>query len=161
MKSRTCLATIAALLLVIAAMAYKFVVAGTVQKGEDGRAAILLQPGERALMLAEMREFVSGLQRIADGLSRADMAAVAKASRELGSARSHDVPAAMMGKLPLEFKSLARGVHGGFDAIAADAEQAGKPGRILGRLSDILGKCAACHAAFGLQAASDQPSGPR
>jgi hypothetical protein len=38
-KSRIYLATIAVLLLVIAAMAYKFVVAGSTQKGEDGRVA--------------------------------------------------------------------------------------------------------------------------
>jgi hypothetical protein len=91
-KSRIYLATIAVLLLVILAMAYKFIVAGSTQKVEDGRVAVILEPGERALMLREMREFVAGLQLVADALSRDDMPGVAKASRGMGSARAHDVP---------------------------------------------------------------------
>lgn len=160
---RIYLATIAVLLLVIAAMAYKFIVAGSVQKTADGRVSIMLGPGERALMLAEMREFVSGLQRLAEALSRADMPAVASASRALGSARSHDVPAAMLGKLPLEFKTLAYRVHGGFDVIASDAERIGRPEHALAQLSQVLRQCAACHEAYQLQAATPgaQPYGPK
>ena len=65
-RSRIQLAIIAVLLLVIAAMAYKFVIAGATQKAPDGRVAILLAPAERALMLREMRDFVGGLQLVAD-----------------------------------------------------------------------------------------------
>jgi hypothetical protein len=61
-KSWIYLATIAVLLLVIAAMAYKFIIAGSTQIGDDGRVAVILEPGERALMLREMREFVVVLQ---------------------------------------------------------------------------------------------------
>jgi len=82
-KSRIYLVTIAVLLLVVAAMAYKFIVAGSTQKGEDGRVAVILEPGERALMLREMREFIAGLQRVADALSRDDMPGVAKTSRAM------------------------------------------------------------------------------
>ena len=60
-RSRIYLAVIVLLLLVIAAMAYKFIVAGSVQKAEDGRVAILLEPGERDFALREMRGFVAGL----------------------------------------------------------------------------------------------------
>lgn len=154
-KSRIYLATIAVLLLVIAAMAYKFIVAGSTQKGEDGRVAIILEPGERALMLREMRGFVAGLQTITDALARDDMQGVAKASRSLGSARAHDVPAAMLGKLPLEFKTLAFATHGAFDAIAADAEANGTPKHALAQLSDALQKCVACHASYQVKAAGN------
>ena len=127
-KSRIYLATIAVLSLVIVAIGYKFILAGSTQMGDDGRVAIILEPGERALMLREMREFDAGLQLIADALSREDMPAVAKASRNLGSARAHDVPAAMMGKLPLEFKTLAFDTHRAFDAIAAERGGQRNPG---------------------------------
>ena len=43
---------------VVAAMAWKFIVAGSTQKAADGRTVVLLAPAERALMLAEMRGFV-------------------------------------------------------------------------------------------------------
>ena len=147
-KSRIYLATIAVLLLVIAAMAYKFIVAGSTQKGEDGRVAVILEPGERALMLREMREFVAGLQLVADALSRDDMPGVAKASRAMGTVRADDVPVAMMGKLPLEFKTLALGTHREFDTIAADAEASGTPKQTLAQLAGVLQKCVACHATY-------------
>jgi len=155
-KSGIYLATIAVLLLVIAAMAYKFIVAGSTQAGEDGRVAILLEPGERALMLREMREFVGGVQLISDALSRDDMPGVAKAARAVGGAKAHDVPAAMLGKLPLEFKTLAFGTHGGFDSIAADAEANGTPKHALAQLSDVLQKCVACHSSYQVRATTSK-----
>ena len=152
-KNKIYLAIIAVLLFIIATMAYKFIIAGATVPAEDGRLAIILEPGERALMLREMRDFVSGLQRIADALSREDMQDVEKASRALGSGRAHDVPASLMGKLPLEFKTLARSVHGEFDAIAMDAEAIGMPKRTLEQLSGALQKCAACHASYQVKSA--------
>ncbi len=147
-RSRIYLATIAVLLLVIAAMAYKFIVVGSTQRGEDGRVAVVLEPGERALMLREMREFVVELQLVEDALARDDMPGVAKAARAMGSARAHDVPVAMMGKLPLEFKTMAFDTHRAFDAIAVDAEANGTPKHALAQLADVLQKCVACHATY-------------
>ena len=153
-KSWIYLATIALLLLVIGAMAYKFIVAGSTGKAEDERVVILLEPGERALLLREMRAFVAGLQLMSDALSRDDMKGVAKIAREMGSARAHDVPLALMGKLPLGFKTLAFGVHGGFDTIAIDAEGVGMPRHTLVQLSDVLQKCVACHSSYQVKAAT-------
>ena len=149
-RERTYLAIIAVLLLAIAAMTYKFIIAGSTSTAADGRPAIILEPGERALLLREMRGFVVGLQRINDALSRGDMKDVAKASRELGGSRTHDVPAAMMGKLPLEFKTLALSVHSDFDTIAMDAEWTGLSTRTLGQLSEVLQKCTSCHERYRL-----------
>ena len=155
-KTRIYRVTIAILLLVIAAMAYKFIIAGSTQMGEDGRVAVILEPGERALMLREMREFVVGLQLVADALSRDDMQGVAKASRTMGSARAHDVPVAMVGKLPLEFKTLAFGTHREFDTVAADAEANGTPKHTLAQLADILRKCVACHASYQVKGTASE-----
>lgn len=150
-RNRIYPAIIAVLLFIIAAMAYKFIIAGSTQKAEDGRIAILLEPGERDLVLKEMRTFVESLQQISDALSRDDMKAVAKAARVMGMAKSQDVPLAMMGKLPLEFKKLAFSVHGRFDAIANDAETIGTTKHTLGQLSEVLQKCVACHDGYQLK----------
>jgi cytochrome c556 len=151
MRNRAYLAVIAVLLLIIAAMAYKFIVVGSALKGSDERVEILLEPGERDLMLKEMRAFVASLQLISDGLSKKDMKAVADAARAMGTAKAHDVPVAMLGKLPLSFKRLAFGVHGGFDTIAMDAETIGAPEHTLSQLSDVLQKCVACHETYRLK----------
>jgi hypothetical protein len=153
-RERIYVVIIIALLLVTLAMAYKFIIAGSTTTAADGRAAVLLEPGERALILREMREFVAGLQRIDDALSREDMQGVAKASRAMGTSKTHDVPVAIMGKLPLKFKTLALGVHSDFDAIATDAERTGLPKRTLGQLSDVLQKCTACHESYQLSDAT-------
>jgi hypothetical protein len=153
-KTRIYQGAIVVLLLVIAVTAYKFIVAGSTERTEDRRVAVILEPGERALMLREMRDFVGGLQAIADALSREDMKAAADAARRMGTTRSHDVPVAMMGKLPLEFKTLALGVHRGFDSIAMDAETIGMPKHTLGQLSEVLQKCVACHASYEVREAT-------
>lgn len=153
-RSRIYPGVIVVLLLVIVAMAYKFIVAGSTQQAADGRVAVLLEPAERVLMLREMRAFVAGLQVMSDALSRDDMKGVAEAARKLGTASARDVPLSMLGKLPLGFKTLAFGVHGGFDAIADDAATIKTPKHTLGQLSDVLKKCAACHSSYQVKAAT-------
>lgn len=147
-KNRIYLAIIAVLVAVVVAMAYKFIVAGSAERAEDGRLSVALDPAERDLMLREMRGFVAGLQGIVDGLARDDMKAVAAASRTMGMARTHDAPVAMMAKLPLEFKTLALGLHREFDIIAMDADGIGTQKHTLGQLADALQKCVACHSAY-------------
>ena len=147
-RPRLSVAIIVLLLLVIVAMAWKFIVAGSTQKAADGRTVVLLAPAERALMLAEMRGFVASLGRITDALARDDMPAVAAESRALGTGKAHDVPVAMLAKLPLDFKKLAFSVHGGFDAIARDAEAVHATKHTLGQLGGVLSQCAACHERY-------------
>jgi len=154
--TRIYLSIIAVLLLVIVAMAYKFIIAGSTEKAADGRVAIILEPGEKALMLREMRGFLSGLQGVMDALSREDMQAVAKASRALGAARAGGVPAEMLGKLPLEFKTLAFTVHREFDTIASDAERAGNARHALNQVSEVLQKCVACHGSYQVRTPAEK-----
>ena len=154
--NRIYLVIIAVLVLIIAAMVYKFLIAGSTEKAEDGRVAVLLEPGERAFMLHEMRDFVAGLQEVSDGLARDDMDAVAKAARGVGTAKAHDVPVAMLGKLPIEFKKLALSTHREFDTIAVDAEGVRTPKHTLQQLSDVLQKCVACHSTYQIKEAASQ-----
>ncbi len=151
-RSRLYPAIVAVLLLIIAGMTYKFIVAGSTGKTEDGRISILLEPGERDLMLKEMRAFVEGLQQVSEALSKDDMKSVAKSARAMGTLRAHDVPLAMMSKLPLSFKKLAFSVHGGFDTIAMDAETIALPKHTLGQLSEVLQNCVACHSSYQVKA---------
>jgi len=148
------LAIIVVLLLVIAAMAYKFIVAGSVEKAADGRVAIVLEPGERAFVLAEMRSFVAGLQQLTAALAKDDMKSAAAAARTMGMAAAHSAPAPMVGKLPLEFKTLGFSVHREFDTIAMDAESLGDPKHTLTQLAGTLQKCVACHGTYQIKATS-------
>ena len=151
-KLRASLVVNAVLVIALVALVVKFVVVGSTLPAQDGRTVVVLEPGERALMLREMRGFVAGLRRITDGLARGDGSEVAGAARAMGTAAAHDVPVAMLAKLPLRFKRLAFGVHGGFDRLAADAANGAPREQTLAELSTILDGCVACHAAFQVAA---------
>jgi hypothetical protein len=98
-----------------------------------------------------MRMFLEGLQAIAAGLEKDDLAAVASAARALGAKMTGDVPPALMTKLPIEFKTLGLSVHRDFDQIALDAEGLGMPNHTLGQLSAVMQKCVACHRTYQLR----------
>lgn len=147
-RQRLQLGLIVVLLLVIAAMAYKFIVVGSVEAAADGRTAIVLEPAERAFVLREMRGFVGGLQQLTAALARDDMKAVAAAASGMGLHAAHAAPLALVAKLPLEFKTLGFGVHRAFDTLAADAASRGDPRHTLGQLASTLEKCVACHDGY-------------
>jgi hypothetical protein len=150
---RLCWTLTALLALALTATLYVFGVRGSVAPGSDGRTAILLDPGERDLVLAEMRTFLQATQGILVAASKGDAPGAATAARAVGIAAQRGVPASLMGKLPLGFKQLGFDTHGRFDQLALDAESLGDPGQTLTALGDLLANCVACHAAFRIDAA--------
>jgi len=139
------------LFIAVIAMSYKFIFAGSVTPATDGREAIVLDSAERDLVLAEMRMFLSGVQKITQALTEEDMKTVVNAARELGAAAQQTVPGALMGKLPLAFKKLGFDTHSKFDALALDAEELGDPQHALQQLSSLMNNCVACHSVYQIQ----------
>jgi hypothetical protein len=117
----------------------------------DGRAVLELAPGERAMILEEMRMFLGGVQKMTNALGRQDMPAVAEAARGMGQKMVHEVPPALRAKLPQEFRQLGFSVHREFDQIALDAESMKDVSYSLNQLSAALQKCVACHASYQIQ----------
>jgi hypothetical protein len=151
MKSNR-LAQIALLLwLVTIAIFAWFFIRGITVAGTDGRAAIVLQPGERDLVLSEMRGLLVATQQILEGANQGDMQRIGKAAHAAGMAGAADVNPALMAKLPIEFKQLGMSVHQEMDDIAKAAEGGKSPAEILQMASDTLNKCVACHAAWQIK----------
>lgn len=144
------------LLLVVGAMAYKFILSGATAPASDGRQALLLEPAERDLVLAEMRAFLASVQNITQGVSEENMPMVAEAARRVGAAAQQAVPGSLVGKLPLEFKKLGFDTHKQFDLLALDAEQLGDPAHTLAQLSTLMQNCVACHAVYRIDAVPDK-----
>ena len=146
-KLRISLVVIALLVLVIAAMAYKFIVVGSTGESRDGRTVILLEPVERTFVLKEMRDFLAGVQKLSVALADEDLVQAAKHARAMGMESDPKSPesAALMGKLPLEFKTLGFSVHADFDRLAKAAEAKAAPRDLLRHLGTTLQKCVACH----------------
>jgi len=146
--SKICWGLVVVLAVVSGTLAYKFLLRGAVVPASDGRSAILLAPGERDLVLAEMRAFLQSVQEIAAALGEGSLDDVAEAARRVGVAAQHEVPSSLVGKLPGEFKLLGFDTHRKFDQLALDAEQLGDADHTLVQLGELMRNCLACHAAY-------------
>ena len=152
MKSNK-LAQVALLLwLVTIAVIVWFFIRGSTVAGTDGRTAIVLPPGERELVLGEMRRLLAATQGILEGANQGDMPRVIEAARAAGMAGTADASPALMARLPLAFKALGMSVHHDMDEIAKAAEDGKPPAELLKMTSGTLTKCVACHAAWQLKA---------
>jgi hypothetical protein len=123
---------------------------------KDERKALNLSPSERAMILLEMRQFLSGIQIMTDALSRDDLKTVAQATKPLGNLATHDVPDSLKAKLPKEFKQIAFAVHSGFDQLAMDAESLGDTRHVQKQLGGILQNCVNCHSMFQIHPMPDK-----
>ena len=110
----------------VLAMVYMIMLGGNVVESCDGRTAIILEQGERDLVLEKMRGFLEGVQSFTQELAENDMKSVAEAAKKVGMIRACGVPVSLMAKLPLEFKTLGLTTHKAFDALSMEAEDLGE-----------------------------------
>lgn len=148
---RACCLLALVFLLSTAALVYLFGIRGDIRPAADGRTAILLEPAERDLVLAEMRDFLVALQAISAATVDGDTAAVVEAARRVGGAARHGVPASLVGKLPLAFKQLGFETHAGFDTLADDAQDFGSTEPVLAGMAVLMQNCTACHATYRIE----------
>ena len=153
---KLCWGSVMVLVLVLLGGAYKVLVQGSTTPTTDGRKALLLEPSERDLVLAEMRAFLTSIQRVSQGLSEKDMKIVAEAAKQAGNAAANEVPASLMAKLPLEFKQLGFDTHSKFDQLALDASQLGDGEHTLRQMSTLLNNCLVCHQMYRIDPISTQ-----
>lgn len=132
------------------ALVYMFVIKGQVVPSTDGRSAIVLSPGERDLVLSEMRGFLVAVQAITAAAAEGDTETVVKAARRVGMASQSEVPASLIGKLPLAFKQLGFATHKAFDQLAMDTEAFGDSSAAPAALGRLMQNCLSCHAAYRL-----------
>ncbi len=153
MKSnKIAIASLLLWLVTVAVFAW-FFIRGNTAPGTDSRTAIMLAPGERAMILSEMRGLLAGVHDILDAINRNDMKQVASTARGVGTAFAADVNPAIMAKLPLPFKQLGMSVHHDMDDLATAADS-GKPAAALqAMLTNTMTKCVACHSAWQLKSA--------
>jgi hypothetical protein len=134
-----------------------FISASALAQESDQRQTLNLTPPQRQFVLNEMRGLLGGTQSIIAALAKDDMTAVAEAARAMGFDMKHKAENPMHDVLPKEFMMLGMSMHRDFDTLAADALAKKDPKYTLKQLSDIMGKCNACHATYQIQTAP--PSG--
>lgn len=139
-------------LIAIGAMAYKFIISGETITSSDGRQSLLLEEGERDLVLTEMRMFLNAAQQIIQAANEGDAEAIAAAATVVGREAQAAVPGSLMKKLPLEFKKLGFDTHSRFDELAKSARQFGDTDVSLKQLSELMKNCVTCHEGYRVDA---------
>jgi len=129
-------------------IAVKFAVLGSTAPADDGRTQVLLDSGERDLVLAEMRQLLAAAQQISEGLADGDMQQIAEAATAVGMQATSTMDVRLKAKLPLAFKQLGFATHQAFDDIAGMARQQAEPRAIQKKLAESMNNCLACHAAY-------------
>ena len=119
----------------------------------DARHEIALSQEEKAAVLMEMRQFLTGVQGITSALARDDAKAVAPIARSLGMQAAHEMSKSLHTKMPLEFRQKGMAVHQAFDQVAMDAESLGDVKHTLGQMGSLLQTCVACHEQFRIERA--------
>jgi hypothetical protein len=126
-----------------------FFVKGWTTKGADGRVEILLAPGERDLILGEMRQLLKAVHGVVTGVAGQDQPAdrqlIEQAARAAGMGMAVDVNPAIMAKLPLPFKQMGMSIHRDMDALADAVANKETAQQILQRLSNMTARCTTCH----------------
>jgi hypothetical protein len=140
-------AIICTLLIVLIAVAYKFI-QGSVAVSDDERVAVVLSKDERNLILSEMRNFLISTQKISEAITNDDMELVATLAKSAGMAAEENTPGSLLAKIPLSMKTLGFDTRKRFDQIAADAEQLKVPIHSRRQLDQLMKNCIACHASF-------------
>jgi hypothetical protein len=118
----------------------------------DDRTVVPLSSEHRAIVLHEMRQLLTGVQRITAALAQQDMDAVIAAASSLGIVMSHQIPPDLKQALPLEFRQQGLAVHRAFDQIALDAASMQDSRHVLQQFSETLSQCVACHAVYQIRA---------
>ena len=149
---KLCWSLLLVAVLAVGGMAYKFIISGETLIASDGRQSLMLEAGERDLVLTEMRMFLSAVQQITQAANEGDADAIVKAARVVGRAAQEAVPGSLMKKLPLEFKKLGFDTHSKFDQLALDAEQFGDTAVSMKQLGTLMQNCVACHAGYRVDA---------
>ncbi|MDX8407329.1 MAG: hypothetical protein R8L58_02975 [Mariprofundaceae bacterium] len=132
----------------LAAIAVKFVVLGSTAPADDGRTGVLLESGERDLVLSEMRQLLAATQQISEGLADADMQQIVEAATAVGMQATSTMDVRLKARLPLAFKQLGFATHQAFDDIASMARERAEPRAIQKKLAQTMNNCLACHAAY-------------
>ena len=149
-KCKLCRVINVVLLLVVLGLGYFVLKPSNVEVSADGRTLVLLTPGERDMVLGEMRGMLETVQAIVEGASGGELMATSLVATEAGIKGAVEANAALIGRVPVEFMALGMDTHRAFDALAETAQGTDDPLLVLSELSEIMNRCTACHASYRL-----------
>lgn len=113
----------------------------------DTRINLKLTVQERAEFLAEMRQMLSSIQGIVQGIGEADRNKIAAAARLSGNQMARTTPDSVRAKLPQSFRDIGGPTHMMFEELAVRAET-DEMEMLARQTGALMNQCMACHATF-------------
>ena len=120
----------------------------------DNREVIWVSAKEKAMLLSEMRAFLSASQKVLESNLSGDMKAVEKAARLVGVQLFTNTPEDIQKKLPVTFTMIGPRAYMGFESIVNEAVGSGDLKVIFSHLAELQKNCVACHALFRFEVKS-------
>jgi hypothetical protein len=116
----------------------------------DGRLDLKFTAQERAVFLSDMRDMLTSIQGVMQGIGASDRAQIAVAARRSGNPMARATPASIRAKIPQSFRDIGGPTHLMFEelAIRAETDEMDSLARYTG---ELMNQCAACHATFRVQ----------
>ena len=116
----------------------------------EKRTPVVLRPNEKTALLADMREYLKGVQSIISALVKEEMDTVSAVAESLGIINIVDRPLVFQSTSGTRFRDLAALVHINFEEMAIDARTHRNPKSTLERLAPLLKRCVTCHENYYL-----------
>jgi cytochrome c556 len=116
----------------------------------DKRINLKLTPQERVEFLAEMRQMLSSVQGVIQGIGDSDRERIAAAARLSGNRMARATPASVRAKLPQSFRDIGGPTHMMFEELAVRAETDDMDS-LARDTAHLMNQCMACHATFRVQ----------
>lgn len=114
----------------------------------DARETIVLPAFERDRILASMRRFLKGTQKIVEGLALNDMKMVGLGARSTSPQPLSAASLKAREKCPAGCTALCEEMHKGFEGIEVEAETGKNKQVILEKLNGTLQLCTSCHDSY-------------
>lgn len=148
-KEKLGLIAIALWIVTIGVFGY-FFLRGWTSESTDQRTAIQLAPGERDVVLAEMRQMLHSVHNLVTGLSAGDRKIMEEAARASGVRMATEENPIIMAKLPFDFRRQGMSVHRDFDALADHIASGADQASVLREFTGITARCVGCHTSYRL-----------
>lgn len=132
-------------------MIAKFLILGDVIDIKDERVAVMMTEENRKIVLTEMREFLSNVQKINEGILENDPQKIMNAASNAGSCVKDKVPKGLIKSLPIAFKEMGFGTHDAFDDLTLSVGKNFNPRETQEKLNSILKRCVACHNTYQIK----------
>ncbi len=113
----------------------------------DKRVSLGLTATEEVEFLSEMRQMLTSIQGILEGIGEEDRTKIIKSARYSGNRMANETPDSIKKKTPGSFKEIGGSTHMMFEELVIRAEDDDME-TLTTFTSDLMKKCLACHAMF-------------